>query len=152
MKLKSILIAATAFISLFAITAYIALTRIEYTPSDAVAFSNRYLALLMEGNAAEAYKLTEKNSVTGLTFDAFRVKINRECTRYEIITGKTIVLTHIFPRQTYGNRLRRLVHGRNPDMESISVDYHIGGVPFEIRLTSRGNGKFAVINFQTHAE
>lgn len=152
MKLKSILIAAAVFIVLSTITAYIALTRIEYAPSDAIAFSNRYLTLLMEGNTAEAYILTEKNSVTGITFAAFRDKINKECTRHGVITGEKIVLTHTSPRQTYGNRLRRLIQGRNPDIDSISIDYHVGDVPFGIRLTSRGNGKFAVINFQTHAE
>ena len=152
MKLKSTIIVSVISVSALIIIAFTALTRIEYVPADAVSFSNRYLSLLMEGNATAAYKLTEKNEGTGRTIDAFRDKIRRECTRHGVVQGKKIVFSYVFPRQTYGNRLRRYLHGRNPDMETISIDYHVGGVPLEIRLSSHGNGKYAVIYFQSHAE
>lgn len=152
MKLKSGIVIAMAAVLLISIASIIALPRIEYRPSNAITFSDNYLALLMTDKTDEAYSLTEKNAIVGVTLEEFRDKVRRECVCHGVSREHKITLHYIFPRQTYGNRLRRLVYGRNPDMDRISIDYHVDGVPFEITVASRRNGKFAVVNFQAHAE
>ena len=55
------------------------------------------------------------------------------------------------PLQSYGNRLRRWLEGREADPQEMWLEFSIDGMPFEVREARRDGGAWKVDFFQAHA-
>jgi len=151
MKKKYIFIGLLVFIGVISISFY-ALRNIQHEPVTAMSTSREFLNLMMADKLEQAYSLTNKNTIVGTTVEDFKRKVYKEWTRHGGNPGCKITLGNIFPKQSWGNRLRRYLKGGTGEMNWIYVNYYVCRIPFGITLKSDHNGDWRVTNFQSHAE
>jgi len=59
-------------------------------------------------------------------------------------------LVSTFPKQTNGNRLRRLIRGQNVDMDEVDVEFE-GACLLGVRLRRTSDNAWKVFYFASHA-
>jgi len=136
---------------LLSIGAWHVFSRCQYIPRSAKDISRQFIDLVQNGDLAQAYRLTNQGMYVGRTFSTFETNIRRQFAANAFPTHRPVEFNgNRSGSQSYGNVLRRWLHGRTIDPDEVSLDYNVG-LPFEVRLSSDGHGHWQIIYFQSHA-
>ncbi|MBM9502294.1 sugar:proton symporter [Leptospira sp. 201903071] len=127
------------------------LKNVEYEPKDAILVSDRFLELLIVKKLEEAFTLTNENAIVGTSFERFQKKVGKELGNGDL-TACDLSVTGHYPKQSYGNRIRRYWNQNGVEVDPFNVEYDPCGIPFRISLRFNRNGEWKVVNFQSHAE
>ncbi len=127
----------------------IVFSRNLYTPPGAIRVSEEFVQRLSSNQLEAAYELTEKNQLVGENFADFKIKVSRNW--YSALKMKpALVGSH--PPQSYGNRWKRWLQGREVEMPEVTIQYLVNGIPnFKVRLVYLGNQQWRVMDFQSTA-
>jgi len=145
--------AMTAALMIAAALVYL-MTSVPYRPPEAVRRAEEFVSAIVSAEMERAYTLTSREAPFGNSFQEFVAAVDAEIGAREIVS---IRVRDAWPFQSYGNRLRRWLTGRQVEMPEISVDFLLETdaegslLPFEVRQTYLGNGTWAVTYFQVHA-
>jgi hypothetical protein len=135
---------------LLAIGAGYVLSHWRYVPPEPLAISQTFIDLVQAGDLSAAYLLTDQRGGVGATFAAFDANIRHQLGIDSLPSHRpTQMIGVVSGPQTYGNRVRRWLLGRELDPDQISIDYWVG-LPFEIRLAIY-EGNWRIVFFQSHA-
>jgi hypothetical protein len=105
--------------------------------------SEQFVGLLRAEDYSRAYELTMKDRMWGLQGEGFEAYAKRQVCGNLVVTG-------VFPHQSNGNRLRRIINGQPVDMESVNIQYD-GTCPFRVTLRRNAAGEWKVFMFGSHA-
>jgi hypothetical protein len=129
-----------------------AATRIQYIPSEAVGLSKVFVELIRVGELQKAHDLTVKDGGVGRDLTEFIDKVRRQWPGRDGDARPGVAQVRgVWPFQSYGNRLRRLISGAPAGHGETRVDFSVDGVPFEVRVIHRGDQGWRVRYFQSHA-
>ncbi|TGM58829.1 sugar:proton symporter [Leptospira adleri] len=135
----------------FLLVSFYFLKNVEYKPKDPLELANRFLNLLITKNLEEAYSFTNENAIVGTSFEGFQKKADREIGKGDL-SRCDLSISDYYPKQSYGNRLRRLWNRSPTEVDQFNIEYDPCGIPFRISLRLNRNGEWKVVNFQSHAE
>ncbi|MDR2188569.1 MAG: hypothetical protein LBE62_11045 [Azonexus sp.] len=115
----------------------------EHTPTAAIQAAESFLKLRDARQFAQAFDLTVKQGYVGLTPDELRAISDREC------KATKFMRTH--PHQSNGNRLRRLIFGREIDMPEVHVEFVNSPCLLRVTVRKTETNTWRVFYFAGHA-
>lgn len=115
----------------------------EHTPVAAKRVAQAFLERLEAEQFSQAFELTVKQGYVGQTPDELRAISSREfCPNSRF--------AYTFPLQSNGNRLRRLLYGREVDMPQVVVEY-AGTCLLSVVVHKTAGNTWRVFRFARHA-
>ena len=114
-----------------------------HTPAEAIRVAEEFLQKLEAKQFEQAFELTVKQGYVGKTPSELQSISNRELCKIERRVST-------FPFQSNGNRLRRLVSGKEVDMPQIQVEFS-GACLFGVAVHRTVGGTWRVFRFASHA-
>ena len=128
-----------------------------YVPGDVVQVARTFLGELEHQESSAAFQMTDRSAFK--TESQFQERVSSQLGRHlspGFITRAEF--REVRPRQSWGNRLRRIFFSRRVDPEKYQVDFLITEtgsgscvLPFEVRLAMNSSGTWKVVYFQSHA-
>ncbi|MES2934547.1 MAG: hypothetical protein V4805_13785 [Pseudomonadota bacterium] len=115
----------------------------EYTPVEPIRVAQEFLQKLKEEQFAQAFELTVKHGYVGRTPAELQ-----EISQGQLCKVERMVST--FPFQSNGNRLRRLVSGREIEMPQVSVEF-AGDCLLGVTVHRTKSKEWRVFGFANHA-
>ena len=116
-----------------------------HKPALAIQTAQQFLAHLQAKAFNNAYALTTHNGLVGKT--ALELEL---ITKQQLCSEKPLHFAWTAPFQSKGNRLRRLLSGREVEMTEVIVELENSGCLMSFTLR-RTNDDWKVISFQSHA-
>ena len=116
-------------------------------PERAIRAAQNFVDCLRSHEWERAYELTNRQSDVGKNLGEFQGIVHQQWPGAPPAPAQFLAVR---PFQSYGNRLRRWVHGQEMDPQEVSLEFSVDGVPFEVRETRVG-GEWKVNYFQSHA-
>lgn len=117
--------------------------RSAHTPADAIEVAQDFLRKLEAQQFSQAFELTVKQGYVGQTPEELRDIAKRELCR---IDG----LAYTAPFQSNGNRIRRLIAGREVDMPQVQVEF-TGQCLLGVAVRKTSDNTWRVFRFARHA-
>ena len=117
-------------------------------PERAIRTAQNFVDRLRSHDWEQAYELTTRQSDVGKSLGEFQGIVRRQWPEAPPASMRFLAAR---PFQSYGNRLRRWVHGQEIDPKEMSLEFSIDGLPFEVREKRVGRGEWKVSYFQSHA-
>ena len=117
----------------------------QHQSSTAIYTAKQFIQHLQAKQFNQAFILVKQPSLAGTNQQAFEDIAKKQlgdCTLNK--------LSSVFPFQSNGNRLRRLLTGKPIEMAEITVDF-AGSCLFSVTLHHHENGQWQVFKFQSHA-
>jgi hypothetical protein len=115
----------------------------EHTPAVAMQVAQDFLQKLEAQQFSQAFELTVKQGYVGQTPDELRAISKRELCRLDR-------LAYTFPFQSNGNRIRRLMSGREVDMPQVQVEF-TGQCLVSVVVRKTAGNTWRVFRFARHA-
>lgn len=115
----------------------------EYGQPGPVSVAKAFLSRMQSGDVERAFELTTKSGYVGTSPAGLR----EFAQRHTCVSGRFV---RTFPKQTNGNRLRRLFRGQNVDMDEVYVEFE-GACLLSVRLHRTSDGGWRVFYFASHA-
>ena len=134
----------------------------QYYPKDLIVRSEAFIHLIHEKKLASAYDLTTKQG-TYYDFSSaqlFKEAVDRQARNFLYAKRIDVVYRGNFPPQTYGNRVRRWLAGRELNTKQKSIDFFIktgsnvnaqSSTAFEVRWALQADKSSKIVFFQSHA-
>ena len=116
----------------------------QHPAREQTQLAEKFVGLLKSHRIAEAYELTMKTRMDLPTNEDFAVFAPRQ------ICG-TFKMVEVFPYQSNGNRLRRLMSGHEVEMPEMNVQYQ-GDCAFRVTMRRDTEYKWKVFKFGSHAQ
>jgi hypothetical protein len=116
-----------------------------HTPAAAIQTAQSFLEKMTAGQFEQAFELTAKQGDVGRTPDELQaLSQSRQAT---CLSGR---LAYTFPFQSNGNRLRRLLSGREVDMPEVHVEF-TGACLLRVTVRKTAANTWRVVYFGSHA-
>lgn len=115
----------------------------EHTPAAAMQVAQDFVNRLESQQFAQAFELTVKQGYVGQSPDALRAIASREFCRVDH-------LAYTVPFQSNGNRLRRLLSGKEVDMPQVTVEF-TGQCLLSVVVHKTAGNTWQVFRFARHA-
>lgn len=131
------------FVLTLAMTGFFVWAKAEYGQPEPVSMAKNFLSRLQSGDLEGAFELTTKSGYVGKSPADLRAFSQR----HTCFSGRFV---STFPKQTNGNRLRRLFRGQNVDMDEVDVEFE-GACLLSVRLRRTSGGGWRVFYFASHA-
>ncbi|MDP5239258.1 hypothetical protein Q9Q94_06940 [Uliginosibacterium sp. 31-16] len=115
----------------------------EHSPEEAVQVASSFLKMLEESHFSQAFELSVKQGYVGDSPEALQAISARELCKVDRLVSTS-------PFQSNGNRLRRLVMGRDVEMPQIQVEFS-GACLLGVTLRRTARNEWRVYRFARHA-
>ena len=116
-----------------------------HKPAQAIQTAQEFLGHLQAKAFNNAYALTMRSNLVGKT--ALELEL---ITKQQLCSEKPLLFAWTAPFQSNGNRLRRLLSGREVEMSEVIVELENSGCLMSFTLR-RINDDWKVISFHSHA-
>lgn len=119
--------------------------KLPYNYASQKHVAEKFVQLFFNNELEQAYGLILKNHFTAKDFNEFKKRAKteiREQDNYKIL--------YAYPKQTNGNRLRRLIKGERVDEPRVSIEFD-SGVLFRVVVCKLGDNQWKVCRFDSHA-
>ena len=117
-------------------------------PSSAVRTAQSFVDGLRDSKLQQAYQLTTRRGEVGGSLAEFQAVVRQQ---WPATAPAFVRFKEARPFQSYGNRLRRWLHGREADPPQLWLEFSVGGVPFTVREIHGLDGEWKVDYFESHA-
>ncbi|WP_154667975.1 hypothetical protein [Pseudoduganella violaceinigra] len=125
------------------VTGFLVWAKAAYGQPEAISVAKTFLLRLQSGDFESAHELTTKKGYVGKT----AAELREFSQRHTCFSGRFV---STFPRQTNGNRLRRLFRGQDVDMDEVNVEFE-GTCLLGVRLRRTSDKAWRVFYFASHA-
>ena len=117
-------------------------------PGSAIGTAQSFVDCLRVREVTHAYQLTTQRGEVGRSLAEFQAVVRQQ---WPATTPASVRFEAVHPFQSYGNRLRRWLHGREADPPQLWLEFSVDGVPFTVRETRVNKGEWKVDYFESHA-
>ena len=117
-------------------------------PETAIQTAQSFVDCLRSHELEQAYQLTTRQSEADRSFAEFQGIVRQQWPGAPPVSVRFLAA---HPSQSYGNRLRRWVHGQEVDPQELWLEFSVDGMPFQVREARVGGGEWKVSYFQAHA-
>ncbi len=124
------------------------LRMISAQPRSAIKTAQSFVDGLRDGKLQQAYQLTTRRDEVGGSLAEFQAVVRQQ---WPATAPASVRFKEARPFQSYGNRLRRWLHGREADPPQLWLEFSVDGVPFTVREARAGGGEWKVDYFESHA-
>lgn len=118
-------------------------SQLPYAPTEPIQVAQSFVQNLQAAHYTQAFELTVKQGYLGSTPDALGAVARREFCKVDRLVSTS-------PHQSHGNRLRRLLLGREVDMPQVQVEFE-GACLLGVTLRRQSDGSWRVYRFASHA-
>lgn len=118
-------------------------SQLPYTLAAPIQVAQDFVQNLEAVQYTQAFELTVKQGYVGNTPEALGAVARREFCKVDRLVSTS-------PHQTHGNRLRRLLLGREVDMPQVQVEFE-GTCLLGVTLRKQRDGSWRVYRFASHA-
>ena len=142
-KAKRIIIFATLLLAISLLASF--WLKSAHRPAQAIQTAQQFLAHLQAKAFNNAHVLSIQNGLVGKT--ALQLET---ISKQQLCSEKPLHFTWFAPTQSNGNRLRRMILGREVEMPEVIVELENSECLMSFTL-HHSNGDWKVISFQSHA-
>ncbi len=124
------------------------LRMIPAQPSSAIGTAQSFVEGLRDGKFQQVYPLTTRRGEVGGNLAEFQAVVRQQ---WPATAPASVRFEAVRPSQSYGNRLRRWLYGRDADPPQLWLEFSVDGVPFTVREMRGDGGEWKVDYFESHA-
>lgn len=106
-------------------------------------FAGNFVRLVVNNQLEEAYEMTSRTRFTGLNYEEFKERLEEE------LPKSSYKVHYTYPKQTNGNRLRRLIKRRPVDPSQVSVEFEFPLL--RVDVCRMNDNQWKICRFNTHA-